>query len=551
MAWERSIRWRLGRIALAVCASAACGGGSGGPPDDDDADTGTPSTTASSSEPTATSVTTTESSDATSSTGAADSSTGDPEDPQELAPLCADGLPVAFDRPDVGDPIDPADLSAATQRYLDLLDGMRFFEVVDGRVHGWPQEDPEARYWYGTWWSGVTIVKDGDDYTFRHEDQGADNNGLRTGPLMEGLCYAHALWQRPEHELLVRRMMRGFSAWMRASERMVDDPDAPILTRAFYPESVTSMQAGHAVAIDYSLNRPGIDAAPSAYVHIAANPDWGDVWIKNKRSKDDIGHMLRAVVQVGACEPLFAEGTADFEEVRTRYSAWSRLVEDDGWSIRSLDADAQLWFPDDLLANFVAAECTSKLALRLLGRFDGGDLECGNGIGAFDAAIIAANDQNGNILRSFHEAAANAALLAGQDELAIALLDGLAVRISAGMDGFDGSGPEVPHLGENDLVGMMAHGAAVGVPLTSREVGWLHEQIQVAHDSYLDNADLQDLIGVFDEGTPDGEYGYEPYGAAINWVDLASLLGTCASPCVNPGARPVLDCAMVEAWSPD
>jgi hypothetical protein len=535
-----------------VVASVACGGG--GSDAGDEGTTDTPSTTATTSEPTAGESTTSGTSGASSvssPTTDADSSTGEPEDPQELAPLCPAGLPIAFDRPDVGDPIGAEDLAAATERYLDLLEGVRYFETVDGRVHGWPQEDPEGRYWYGTWWSGVTIVKSGDDYTFRHEDHGADNNGLRTGPLMEGLCYAHALWQRPEHELLVRRMMRGFSAWMRASERMVDDPDAPILTRAFYPESITSMQAGRAVEIDYSLNRPGVDAAPSAYVHIAANPDWGDVWIKNKRSKDDIGHMLRAVVQTGACAPMFADGTADFEEVRTRYSAWSRLVEDDGWSIRSLDADAELWFPDDLLANFVEAECTSKLAMRLLGRFDSGDLECGNGIGPFDPAIIAANDQNGNILRTFHEAAANAALLAGQDELAAQLLDGLAVRIAEGMDGMDGSGPEVPHLGENDLVSMMSHGAAVGVPLTSREVAWLHSQIQIAHDSYLGNPDIATLVGVFDDGTPDGEYGYEPYGASINWVDIAGLLGTCASPCVNPNARPVLDCAMVEAWSPD
>lgn len=495
-------------------------------------------------------MTATASSDPTTTDGdgSEGSTTGEPEPPAELAPLCPAGLPFEYTRPDVGEPVDAAALTAATESYLALLAEVDFFDVVDGRVHGWPRNDPEGRYWFGTWWSGVTIVKQDGEITFRHEDHGADNNGLRTGPLLEGVCYASALWQQPRDELLVRRMTRGFSAWMRAMERQVDDPDAPMLCRAFYPESTEVDEDGRTFAIDYDMNRPGVDADPSAYVHVPGNPDWGDVWIKNKRSKDDIGHMLRAVAQLGACSGSFVdpEAIADFEEVRTRYAAWARKVEDDGWNIATLDARGELWLPDDLLARFVEAECTSKLALRLLGHFDAGDLECGNGIGVIDAAIIAANDHNGNILRSFHEAATNNALLSGNDELAQALLSGLALRIAEGLDGFDGTADPVPHLGTADLLDMIAHGAATGVPLTSREVRFVHERIEEALASYA-NPDLAPMIAVFDASTPDGEYGFEPYGAGINFVGLASLLGTCASPCVNPASQPVLDCALVEA----
>src|SRR5262245_48947942 len=60
-----------------------------------------------------------------SSSGSADttdggSSTGEPGDPPELAPLCPDGLPFAYDRPDEGDPLDAAELADATSRYLEL-----------------------------------------------------------------------------------------------------------------------------------------------------------------------------------------------------------------------------------------------------------------------------------------------------------------------------------------------------------------------------------------------------------------------------------------------
>lgn len=488
------------------------------------------------------------------STGAADSGssgeTGDGPGP-EAAPLCAGGLPLQYERTDVGDPVDADALALATTQYLDLLDEVRYFALARERVHGWPQSDPQGRYWFGTWWSGVTVVKQDGMVTYRHEDHGADNNGLRTGPLLEGVCYAAALWQRPEDLALARTMARGMVAWIRAMERMPDDPDGPMLCRAFYPEPITATDDGRTIAIDYALNRPGVDADPSEYVHVPANPDWGDVWIKNKRSKDDIGHMLRAIAQSSACMSLDSEPelAADFAELRARYSAWSRRVEDDGWRIATLDKDGARWLPDDLLAYFVDAECTSKLAIRLLGRFDAGELDCGNGIGPLDPAIIAANDHNGNILRSFHEAAANNALLAGQTALAQQLVDGIVVRLDQAVDGFEGVGDPVPHLGEADLVDMLAHAAALGVPLTSREVRWLHARIATALASCADPG-LQPMLHVFDAATPDGEYGFEPGGSGINFVSLAALLGTCASPCANPSGRPVLDCDMVAARVP-
>ncbi len=482
------------------------------------------------------------------SSGSDESSTGDGPDPAPID-LCPAGLPFDLVREPEGDPIDPVVRTEVTQRYLDLLDEIRYFDFVAERVHGWPQSDPDGRYWYGTWWSGVTVVKEGGEITYRHGDSGADNNGLRTGPLLEGTCYAHALWQRPEDQLLVRRMIRGMSAWIMAMEREADDPDAPLLCRAFYPESILSEDDGRSIFIDYSLNHPGVDADPSAYVHVPENPHWGDVWIKNKRSKDDIGHMLRAISQLGACAPSFdAETHADFVAMRELYSAWARKVEDENWRIGTLDQDGELWYPKEILAYFLPEpECVSVLALRLSGRWDPGDIDCGNGIGPLDDIIINATDHNGNILRSFHEAAANHAVLSGNDQVGALLVDGLVARIVEGLDGLEGVGEPVMWLGPNDLVDMMAHGAAIGVPLTAREVTWLHARIDEAYAGYAGNPDLQPMLNVFDAGTPDGEYGYEPYGPAISFVGLGSLLGTCASPCRNASSEPVLDCDLVAA----
>lgn len=540
-----------------MLAVACGGGGAAGEGGTTGGSTGEPPTTTAVPDPSsgtgiATGDTATAGPDDT--TGGSSGTTGDPDGglPHELDDICPDGPSVAIERPDDGDPIDPAELTAVTERYLELLEGLRWFDLVGQRVHGWPIEDPRGRYWWGTWWSGVAIVKEGGAITFRHGDSGADNNGLRSGPILEGACYGYALWGRPEDEMLVRALMRGVGAWILSMERQENDPDAPLLARAFYPQSVDANQGGVPVHIDYDANHPGIDADPSEYVHIPNNPHWGDIWIKNKRSKDDIGHMLRAIAQLGACRPMFAspEAEADFAQLRAMYAAWSRRVEDDGWRIATLDKDAELWFPNDLLAYFVPeAECDAILSIRLLGRGDPGTLECGNGIGPFDAAITQATDHNGNILRSFHEAATNNALFTGHDALAEALMGGLVERMSAGLDSLEGTGPEVPWLEPPDEVDMLLHAMAVGVPLTWREVAWLHARIDEAHAGYLQPGNAT-IVDAMTPAVPDGEYAFAPGGPGINFVSLGAPLAACASPCAHPDGKPLLDCAMVRAWSP-
>jgi hypothetical protein len=207
-------------------------------------------------------------------------------------------LPFTFTRPDVGNPLSQAELQAMTDRYLELLKDTRYFDFVDERVHGWPESDPAKKYWYGTWWSGVTVTKKNGQVSYVHGADGADNNGLRTAQLMEGACYAYLFWNKPAHEHLLHKIVRGFSSWSLAFKQQPNDPTQPLLSRAAYPIPIKSSDGGRDLFIDYSLNRPGLDNSATEYVHIPGNPLWGDLWLKNKRSKDDLGHMYRAMGQV-------------------------------------------------------------------------------------------------------------------------------------------------------------------------------------------------------------------------------------------------------------
>jgi hypothetical protein len=471
----------------------------------------------------------------------------------DASPDAAKGLPFSYTRPPKGTPVTPAELKAITDTYIDLLKKTRYFDLLEERNHGWPESDPQQRYWYGTWWSGVVISKSGGNVTYAHTKGGGDNNGLRSGPILEGLCFAQKLWGTPKLEHVTREMIRGFNSWILAMERQPNDPAGTILTRASYPASITSTDHGRTVQIDYSLNHPGDDNSATEYVHNPQNPYWGDIWVKNKRSKDCIGHMLRAIASLDDCASTFgADAKQDTSEMLANYVSWCKKVEADGWVIATYDKNLQVWLPPitETLAHFIGvgnAECNAMIAVRLNGHGNPGTFNCGNGIHPLEW-IVLQNDHNGEIVRSFHEAAAKHALRANQPAVAQAMLPGLALRIEEGLN-YATSGNWPVSMEEDDLWDLMLHSANTGVPLTWEEVRWLHKQIEKAHASYTSANPAQ--YKVFDPSTPDGTYVFTPNAAGIKFRSLALALGTCVATYLNPTTNPVLDCAYLKsAWTP-
>lgn len=454
-------------------------------------------------------------------------------------------LPVTFTRPDVGTPLTQTELEAATDKLVALLTDTRYFDVIDERVHGWPSTAPG--FSYGTWWSGVTVTKQAGKVTYLHGAGGADNNGLRTAPYLEGACYAHLMWGKPLTAQLVRRMARGYSSWALSMKRSATDTAGTMLSRAHYPASVTSTEGGRSLFIDYSLNRPGEDNDATDYVHLAANPTFGDVFIKNKRSKDDMGQIFRSLAQIQACVPrLDAAGKIELAQTKSLYTAWSKEVEAGGWSIPSLDKSGNVFTPPvtETLAHYTLVdnvECPGALMMRLLGHGDPGTLGCGSGISNTEK-LVGSQMKNGvkQILRTHHEAAANMALLTGQTGPALTLLQGLAERVVSDVASASMPTPP-PDVNPTDIVSLVLHAANTGVPLTSTEVRFIHARLASAWTTFRDPATAT-TYRVFDPATPDGTYPYDPSGAGMSYSDIGLLLGSCASPFRNPAGRPILDC---------
>ena len=352
----------------------------------------------------------------------------------------------------------------------------------------------------------MTVEKRGGRIRYVHAPDGADNNGLRTPQILEGACYAWRLWEDPRDRQLVRRLTRGLSSWHLAMRRSDADPERGLLSRAAYPISIEDTERG--IEIDYDASRPGEPGPPSYYVHLADNPSWGDLYVKNVRSKDDMGHLLRVVALIDTCVGTLedADAEADIVEMRRLYQEWGQRVERDGMRIASLNEAGEVFFPEGDLATYFRAadiECAASYAIPLLSRFDTLGYSCRNpGLGP--VADPAGGVPSGalQILRTHHEGAAGLALASGQDETARALLEGLASRLDGIMDAYD-AGPPPDNARPGDVVQLVLESAALGVPLTSREVRFLHAQLAQAAAGYDTTAPAWH---VRDVSVPDGTY---------------------------------------------
>lgn len=458
-------------------------------------------------------------------------------------------LPVSYTRPDVGMPLSPAELATATDQLVALLVDTHYFDTVESRVHGLPESDPAHGYFFGTWWSGVTIEKKGGAITYHHAADGADNNPMRTAPYLEGSCYAHLMWGKPQTAHLVRTLVRGYSSASLGMQRKVNDE--AILARSVFPPSILSTDNGRSIMLDYSLDRPGVDGN-SLFVHLPANPTFGDIYVQNNRSKDDEGQVFRSIIQADACTPrLPAVSQTDVAQMKALYAAWSKQIEADNWAIATLDQSLNVTIAPatDTKSHYALignVECPGALMYRLAADGNPGTLDCGNGISSTESLTRGSLKSDAlQILRTHHEAAVNWALATGQKTVALSLLQGLASRVETDLaDATKASPPS--NVNPDDIVTEVLHAANTGVPLTSQEVRFVLGHLATAYASYRAPAMAQ-TYAVFDAATPDGTYSYDIGAAGMFYSDIALLIGSCASPYRNPTGRPLVDCARLLA----
>jgi len=104
-------------------------------------------------------------------------------------------------------------------------------------------------------------------------------------------------------------------------------------------------------------------------------------------------------------------------------------------------------------------------------------------------------------------------------------------------------------MNERSLADLIILSATMGVPLTWREVRYLHTMIGKAHASYVKGASPK-VYRIFDAATPDGAYALEPGGEGLRWVSLALPIGTCSAQ-YSTGREPGPRLRQAEGQLPD
>jgi len=507
-----------------------------------------------------------------SDTGAADSSEFLGQDTHnDSSPTDQRVLPFEFVRNDKSDPIESQALEQFSSRYGQFLTQVGYFSYLLRSSHGVAASTgfPD----YAVWWSDVDAVKNGDVVSFVHkelQDAGGHNILVPTAKILGTALAASLAYEIPEATALAASYCKGVSAMMKGMVRDAEDPIEHLMARniiAFNHDYVT--HDGKKKTIDYSNWFYDYTRWNCQRFKYANNPYWGEVWVTNVRSKDDVGYLFRSVgiMKHAVAESKSAEIRDSCSETLELLQKFAADIVENDYYIRTKDAQAQPFIyskwpkPDGIresqdLDNFVTfdplfpeAECNNKQAANFIGYGKAGEHQCGDGgPNLWERVSLENNYPNIGFFRAFHLAHLFEALLAGDWELAQRLLEGNVRRMSEDMT-YDWS--KLAISGDRwhaDMAPALVRAAAQGYPLSGDEVRLIHKYFQRSMDE-LKQWQYWDL---WNDEVADGTYDYLPprsktgqSGDAEYWVSVTEvglLLEYCWSPWKNPAGQAPVDC---------
>jgi len=476
----------------------------------------------------------------------------------EKTPVLPMELPFVLERDDVGTPPSDAEITAFTQRITGFWKDVDYFTWVYETSHGM---DASTGYPdYLIWWHDVDAVKEGDTVTFRNNSAygGSHNNAEPTSLVLIAAIGGYLSSGDPAMAKVVEQFIKSYTACMLGFVYDENDPLPHIMARNIVARNHQfTLPSGKKKVVDYEDWYSSYEGWNANRYHYPDNPTWGDIWVTTMRSKDDVPFMYRAaawfpyLIEYAEDEPVREAA----EEALVLMRAFAQDIVDQGYLIRSKDAEGNPYVPDQDLASFVGytdvfpdAECDPRLASAIMGYGEPLDVDCGSGQGSgYDQIAAAGHYFNYSIIDNFHMAAVLLALTHGHDRVAEELLRGWITRIERYRDPEGGEPGWDDQDWERDISLYLLQGAAIGMPLTSEEAREIHKYLDGAVTAYSEfpNWDL------WDPSVPDGAYdfrsGFQPQRIpeATRVEELTMLLEYCWSPFKNPAGVKFVDCDVV------
>ena len=468
-----------------------------------------------------------------------------------------DSLPFELTRPDEGAAPTEAEITAFTRKFTGFLKDVDFFKWVLRISHGVHESSGAPDF--SVWWTGVEPTKSEGLVTFLHTTNGGpDNIMIPTSKTLAVAAAGYLLTGDEDLGRIVEQYSKGVSAMFMGMMFSEDDPDYYIMARAVMTHNYEiTIEGDKRRAVDYTPWLHETTAWNSDTINVPDNPYWGDIWVKNMRSKDDVPHIFRAaafltyVVEYGQDEYVRDAATKAYEDL----VGFAKDIVDNGYHIRTKDKNGVPYIPDQDLASFndydqilgERSECNPKLASALLGYGEDRGLDCGGGDGGKYEEFATRNHYfNYAIIRGFHMSAILHALIKHKDDIAHELLDGLIERAD-----------EIVHKSEEDLPGgrsmdswlgdvavFLVQSASAGMPLTSHEAGLIQNYFSQAIDSFS----TWEYWDLWEESVPDTAEGethpYKP-GHHVGVDEIGFLIEYCYSPFKNPAGASFVDCDII------
>jgi hypothetical protein len=338
------------------------------------------------------------------------------------------------------------------------------------------------------------------------------------------------------------------SSWILSSAKFEND-STTILSRSFYPKSTYARDGINNYFINYEINRPGSYNGVSEYVQNKNNPYFGDIYLKNNRSTDDIGHIIRAIANVSACKDEFSyETKADLDQMEMLYKNWAKSVDDNKFIIPTHNKKLEVVLNKKGLGDYNAYNyglfnpaCIEKLAIRLMHSNSPKDMKCGKGISVLEK-ILSSRLQNDaiEILRSHHTAAVLLAKSKTNQTLAINLMKGIEYRMNRDFSVIKRP-KNSPQYDLQDISSFLIQANNAGITMTSEEMRYIYGQLRVAKSTIF-NPVHYNTLHVFENNVPDGSYNYDPPHAGLYFYAIGTLIGSCTSAYRDTNARQLLDC---------
>ncbi len=425
-------------------------------------------------------------------------------------------LPFKIERENEGEPLTDEEITAFTKKLMNFYKTVEFGKWVNRISHGVHKSTGYPDYMI--WWHDVDPIKKGDTVVWHHSTRGgAHNPAIPTSKVLGQMIAGYLLTGDEDMRYIAEQYMKGVIAWMKGMVFDENDPYQFVMARniitfnhSYFIEGNKKKEVDYK---DWYYPYEGWNAHRFEYKN---NPYWGDIWVTNMRSKDDVPHIYRATAYIIYLEELAKDESLKkvAEEAHYYMRGFTKDIVDSGYYIRTKDKDGNIYIPTEDLASFVTyefmdpyAECNAKLTTTLIAYSEPKGLNCKKGgINTYEEVAVKNHYYNLEIVSNFHLDSQLFSLIKRQDRFAKYLSQGIIERIDTYLSQMDTDFKDEKSF-KGDMAAYLFKAASQGIPLKNSEARLIHQQYSLAIDDYLQ----WPYWDLWDPKFTDGQYPYDPY----------------------------------------